>query len=70
MRVFLLIAILLAGCSSSDRAPSVRQRQDEALRDPMNWSPNTSQQNDISGGGTADFKKDSMKKDIISVFGP
>ncbi len=70
MRAYLFIAILLTGCSSSDRAPTARQHQDEALRDPMNWSPNTSKDNDISGGGTADFKKDGMKKDINSVFGP
>jgi hypothetical protein len=70
MKSLILLLFLLPACSSSDHAASVRQRQDEALRDPMNWSPDTSQHNDISGGGTADFKKDSMKKDINSVFGP
>ena len=70
MKYLIVFLFLLPACSSSDRAPTVRQRQDEALRDPMNWSPNTAQHNDISGGGTADFKKDSMKKDINSVFGP
>jgi hypothetical protein len=69
MRAYLLIAILLAGCSS-DHTSSVRERQDDALRDPMNYSPDTARHNDITGGGTADFKSDGMKKDLKSVFGP
>jgi hypothetical protein len=65
----LFIAFLLAGCSSHSD-PSVRDRQDDALRDPMNYKPDTTQHNDISGGGTADLKKDSLKKDLNSVFNP
>ena len=68
MRAYLLIALLLAGCT--DHSQSVRERQDDALRDPMNYSPDTTQHNDITGGGTADFKSDGMKKDLKSVFGP
>jgi len=68
MRAYLLIAILVAGCSSDHN--SVRERQDDALRDPMNYSPDTTRHNDITGGGTADFNSDGMKKDLKSVFGP
>jgi hypothetical protein len=70
MKYLVVFLFLLPACSSSDRPATIRERQDEALHDPMNWSPNTSSHNDISGGGTADYKKDSMKKDINSVFGP
>ena len=69
MKYALPLIILLAGCSSHS-SPSVRQRQDDALRDPMNYKPDTTQHNDISGGGTADLKKDSLKKDFNSVFNP
>jgi len=69
MGKLLLLAILLAGCAS-DHSPSVRDRQDEALKDPMNYSPDTAKHNDISGGGTMDLKKDSLKKDFNSVFNP
>jgi uncharacterized protein YcfL len=66
----IMIAILLlAGCESSTNS-SARQRQDNALRDPMNYSPNVSEHNDISGGAMTDLKKDSLKKDINSVFNP
>ena len=72
MKYVVVFLFILAGCSSSssDHPETIRQRQDDALRDPMNWNPDTSQHNDISGGGTTDFKKDSMKKDLNSVFGP
>jgi hypothetical protein len=69
MKYLLFLFIIVAGCAS-ERAPSVRQRQDDALRDPMNYSPDTTRHNDISGGGTMDLKKDSLKKDLNSVFNP
>ncbi|HEV8291597.1 MAG TPA: hypothetical protein VGP94_06720 [Tepidisphaeraceae bacterium] len=69
MKYLILFTLFLPACSSQS-SPSVRQRQDEALRDPMNYSPDTTRHNDISGGGTADLKKDSLKKDFNSVFNP
>ena len=69
MKYLFLLVIIVAGCSS-DHSASVRDRQDEALRDPMNYKLDGSDRNDISGGGTAEFKKDALKKDINSVFGP
>jgi len=63
----LTAAILLIGCESQS---TMHQRQDEALRDPMNYSPHVSDQTDISGGGMLDFKKDAFKRDMNSVFDP
>ena len=69
MKYLMLLILALPACSSQS-SPSVRDRQDEALRDPMNYKADTSQHNDITGGGTADLKKDSLKKDFNSVFNP
>ncbi len=69
MKYAFALLVLAAGCAS-DHTPSVRERQDEALRDPMNYSPDTTRHNDVSGGGTMDLHKDSLKKDLNSVFGP
>jgi hypothetical protein len=69
MKYLMLLILALPACSSQS-SPSVRNRQDEALRDPMNYKPDTTQHNDITGGGTADLKKDSLKKDFNSVFNP
>ena len=69
MKYLTLIPIILAGCASSERS-SVRSRQDDALRDPMNYKPDTAQHDNISGGGTADLNKEALKKDFNSVFNP
>jgi hypothetical protein len=70
MRICIMIigAVILVGC---ENPPStMRQRQDNALRDPMNYSPRNADQTDISGGGVLDFKKDAFKRDVNSVFNP
>jgi hypothetical protein len=36
----------------------------------MNYKMDTTQHNDISGGDTAELRKDALKKDINSVFNP
>jgi hypothetical protein len=70
MKWLMSIAILaaIAGCSSDES--SVKQRQDEALRDPWNYSPYRNDPSDVSGGGIADFKKDAFKRDVNSVLSP
>lgn len=70
MKWLLMVAVLAAvvGCSSDEG--TMRQRQDEALRDPWNYSPYRNDPSDVSGGGMADFKKDAFKRDVNSVFGP
>jgi hypothetical protein len=66
MKKFICIAILLAGCSSNQ---TVRTRQDSALKDPMNYSPNTSEHN-VSSGGITDLDAKGLKRDFNSVFNP
>lgn len=67
--LMLLMAVVGGGCAGTDEKPSnMRARQDEALRDPFNYSPDD--RSDISGGGAADFKSDAFMKDINSAFNP
>ncbi|HEX2973275.1 MAG TPA: hypothetical protein VHP11_13150 [Tepidisphaeraceae bacterium] len=70
MKWLLMVAVLaaLAGCSSDESSP--RQRQEEALRDPWNYSPYRNDTGDVSGGGLTDFKKDAFKRDVNSVLSP
>ncbi len=68
-----LSSAVLVGCadgtSGTTRPSSVRERQDAALRDPFNYSPDIGQ-SDISGGGLTEFDKDGFKKDVDRVFNP
>jgi hypothetical protein len=71
MKYLMLFTILLTGCSSTSSSnPSLRTRQDKALADPMNYSANVSESNNISGGGMTDLNKEALKKDLNSVFNP
>lgn len=72
MRRFIwLIALAgaVAGCESDQKA-GMRQRQNQALKDPFNYSPYDDDRTDISGGGLMDFKKDAFKKDLNSALDP
>ena len=71
-RCILLIALAGAviGCESGEKPADMRQRQNQALKDPFNYSPYDDDRTDISGGGLMDFKKDALKKDLNSAFGP
>jgi hypothetical protein len=66
----LLLIAAGAGCAddAKETPSNMRSRQDEALRDPFNYSP--TDRSDISGGGITDFKSDAFKKDVKSVFSP
>ena len=74
MRKWTLLLMLSAacggvGCAGGDEKPSdMRARQDQALRDPFNYSLND--RTDISGGGMTDFKSDAFMKDVNSVISP
>lgn len=77
--VFVGGVLLLAGCESHE-GPSARDRQDAAMKDPFNYNPDADlmQQGrkdevdptDISGGGTGEFNKKALKRDLDSVFNP
>ena len=67
MKYLTFLILLLSACSSQP-GPSARERQDQAMRDPMNYK--VDKPNKISGGGTADLDKDALKKDFNSVFNP
>ena len=67
MRAFIFLAVCCAfigGCTD-DTSPSagMRQRQDQALKDPFNYSPDI-KDDAVGGGGTLDFKKDAFRRDV------
>ena len=72
MRRLILLAAsaaMMFGCSHDEQArPTVRQRQDDALKDPFNYSPKFN--DDAVGGGTLDFKKDAFQRDVQHVLDP
>jgi hypothetical protein len=47
----------------------MRQRQDQALRDPFGYSVDMGS-TDISGGKIHEYDKDGMKKDVDHVLNP
>jgi hypothetical protein len=71
-KYLLILAVLgLAGCENdTSEADAFRRRQDNALRDPMNYTVRDTENRDVSGGGLLDFKKDAFKRDVNSVFNP
>ncbi len=74
-RLILAIAVLaaVAGCSDNDNdnnSPrSMRERQDQALRDPFNYSPGVKEATSGSDG-TLDFDHRAFKRDVHNVLDP
>lgn len=71
-RTGILLALMLAGCTISDgpaTRPSARQRQEAALRDPMNYKVDV-EQHDISGGPIHNLDKRGLKRDVDTVLNP
>jgi len=69
----LVILVCVVGCSSNKRAttrPSndAYDRQQAALKDPFDYSPNMNQ--DISGGDIGHMDRKAMRKDIDDVLNP
>lgn len=65
---------LLAGCVNESQPPttrpsSIRERQDQAMRDPMNYRPDMGHE-DISGGGVGDLDRDALRRDMKTLFDP
>lgn len=68
----ILILLFAVGCESSKpttRPTSLRERQDQQLRDPMGYKPDFSQDR-ISSGSIFDFDKKGFQKDMDSAFNP
>ena len=47
----------------------MRDRQDQAMKDPFGYSANP-ENADISGGGLTDFDRGGFKKDLKNVLDP
>jgi hypothetical protein len=62
------------GCASDKPGPTsrpatARERQDKAMKDPFNYSPDADR-TDISGGGLTDFDRDAFNRDVKHVLDP
>ena len=71
---FLVLAlVLIAGCAKSNgpttRPMTIRERQDQAMKDPMGYSPDMDR-TDVSGGGLTDFDRDGFGKDLKNALNP
>jgi hypothetical protein len=69
---FVILVPALGGCAS-DKHPTTRpssasDRQEAALKDPFNYSPNMDE--DISGGGIGHYDRNAMRKDLDNVLNP
>jgi hypothetical protein len=70
-----LVCILFTGCAQhattqpTTRPANIRDRQDRAMRDPFNYSPDADK-TDISGGGLTDFDKNAFNRDLKHVLDP
>ena len=69
------LILLLPSCthnSGGDQPETFNQKQEDAVRDPMNYKPDNENTKpyDISGGGFNNFDKKSFKKDLDNVLSP
>ncbi|MFN4242913.1 MAG: hypothetical protein ACK4PI_06715 [Tepidisphaerales bacterium] len=61
--------LAVTGCDSGPRQPSLSERSEQALRDPMNYRADFSRSRVTSGGiGTLD--KEGLKRDLDRVLNP
>jgi hypothetical protein len=58
---------LLAGCASGP--PAQKDRPDDALKDPMNYSVNMDN-TDITGGDVGTYDSKAMKRDVDDFLNP
>src|SRR4051794_34008589 len=67
LRAFVPLCLLLSSCTyttGQDEPQTFNQKQEEAVRDPMNYKPDNENTRpyDISGGGFNNFDKKAFKK--------
>ena len=66
----------MLGCADTkkpaSRPVSMRERQDEAIRDPFGYGPKDKPTDmpNVTGGGTGDFDKKGFKRDVDRVLNP
>jgi hypothetical protein len=76
LRAFVPFCLLLlaTGCSyesKSDPPPmTLREKQEAALKDPMNYKPEEEKPYDISGGGINNLDKKALKRDLDHALDP
>lgn len=63
------LGVAVTACESGPRQPSLSERSEQALRDPMNYRADFSRSRVTSGGiGTLD--KEGLQRDLDRVFNP
>jgi hypothetical protein len=61
---------LLVGCAQDNTPRStMRQRQDQAMKDPFGFQPSFNPDS-VGGGGTLDFDKNAFRRDVREVVDP
>jgi hypothetical protein len=75
LRAFVPSCLILLGCtynSGGAQPATLKDKQDQAVRDPINYKPDNenTQPYDISGGGVNNLDKGALKKDLHNVFDP
>ncbi len=73
--VFIALWLPLLGCGSNKAAPStqptsVRERQEQAMKDPMNYKVEPGTPRSTDRGGMWQFDRDGFKRDVDHVFNP
>jgi len=64
-----ILLLSVIGCESEDPQEAVAKRQDQALRDPMNYSVDMDN-TDIMGGGIGEYDSKAMKRDLDAFWNP
>ena len=76
LRRFVALSLLiLPSCTHNtggEEPSTLRQKQDQTVRDPINYKPDNenTQPYDISGGGINNFDSKAFNKDLHNVFDP
>ena len=75
LRAFVPLCLILLGCTHNtggEEPSTLRQKQDQTVRDPINYKPDNenTQPYDISGGGINNFDSKAFNKDLHNVFDP
>ena len=75
LRAFVPLCLVFSSCtynSAGDDPVTLRQKQEQAVRDPINYKPDNenTQPYEISGGGINNLDSKALKKDFDHVLDP